>query len=58
MAAATLRGAALLDAVKPEILRLYETAPAFGTLTFSVVFHEGRLVRVSYGADIQQQVKR
>ena len=57
MAAATLSGAALLDAVKDELLKLYATAPAYGSLTFSVYFHEGSLVRTAAGAEVSRQAK-
>ncbi len=58
MDAANLSGAALLEYVKPDMLRLYATPPAFGSLTFTVYFHDGRPVRVGYTAEIQKQVKR
>lgn len=57
MAAATESGAALLESVKDEILRLYATAPAYGSLSFTVFFHEGRVVRTAYTAEIQKQRK-
>lgn len=57
MAAATLTGAALLKYVEADLLRLYATAPAFGSLSFTIHFHEGRPVRISSGAEISKQAK-
>jgi len=57
MAAANLSGAALLEAVKADLLRLYATAPAYGSLTFTVHFYEGRLVRTTSGAEVNRQAK-
>jgi len=55
--AATLTGAALLKYVEADLLRLYANAPAFGSLTFTVHFHEGRPVRLSSGAEITKQAR-
>jgi hypothetical protein len=57
MDAANLSGAALLEFVKTDQLRLYANPPAYGSLTFTVYFHENRPVRVGYAAEIQKQVR-
>ncbi len=58
MDAANLSGAALLEYVKPDLLRLYAMPPAYGSLTFTVHFHNDKPVRIGYSVDIQKQVKR
>jgi len=56
-AAVTLSGAALLEYVKPDQSRLYANPPAYGTLTLSVTFHDGKPVRITYAAEISKQAK-
>jgi len=58
MAAASLSGAALLESVKADILRLYATVPPFGTVSFGLVFHDGVVVRIIQSVEIQKQAKR
>jgi hypothetical protein len=42
----TDRASALLDSVKPELLRLLGGSPAFGSVGIELVFHDGELSRV------------
>jgi hypothetical protein len=38
---------ALLEKVKPYLIALLQTAPKFGSCSLDIVFHDGKLTRVT-----------
>jgi hypothetical protein len=40
------RASALLESVKPELLKLLGGAPSFGSVGIELVFHDGELSRI------------
>jgi excisionase family DNA binding protein len=46
------RGERYLDAVRPDLLRMLETAPEFGSCGITVTFHAGKIHKVSTHSDI------
>jgi hypothetical protein len=51
----TDRAAALLESVKPELLKLLGGAPAFGSVGFELVFHGGELCRLISKMEISRK---
>jgi hypothetical protein len=56
MAAATNKGAALLDSLRPELEKAFRDIPAFGEVGFRVFFAEGEPVRVEYSAALSRKM--
>jgi hypothetical protein len=40
------RAAALLEHIKPELLKLLGGSPVFGSVGFDLVFHDGEIARI------------
>lgn len=49
------RAEALLAEIKPELLRILEAAPAFGSCGLDVVFHEGDIARYVVRAEVSRK---
>jgi hypothetical protein len=56
MAAATNKGAAVLDALRPELEKAFRDIPPFGEIGFRVFFAEGEPVRVEYSAALSRRM--
>jgi hypothetical protein len=42
----TDRATSLLESIKPELLKLLGSAPAFGSIGIDLVFHDGEITRI------------
>ncbi len=49
------RAELLLEEIKPELLRILENAPPFGSCGLDVVFHEGDISRIVVRAEISRK---
>ena len=43
------RALKLFDNLKPEILKLFLGAPEFGSISLTLIFHNGAVTRISHG---------
>jgi hypothetical protein len=56
MAAATETGAAILDSLKPELLRAFRDIPPYGEIGFRVFFTESQPTRIEYSAALSRRL--
>lgn len=49
------RAETLLAEIKPELLKLLEHSPPFGSCGIEVFFHEGEIVRFSVRAEVSRK---
>ena len=52
------RGERYLDAVRPDLLRMLEKAPEFGSCGLTVTFHAGKIHKVSTHSDVTRLEER
>jgi hypothetical protein len=57
MAAATREGAAMLDRLLPDIEKAFTSIPAFGSIGFTVHFHDSEPTRIEWSGAISRQVR-
>jgi hypothetical protein len=53
---ATAQAVALLERLKPDILKAFSTIPQYGSLGFTAHFIEGEPVRVEWSGTIQRKL--
>lgn len=56
VADANAQAVALLEKLRPDILKAFASIPAFGSLGFDVHFVEGEPVRVEWSGSIQRKL--
>ena len=56
MAAQPNDGAAILDSLRPELLKAFRDIPPFGSVGFEVFFQEGEPVRIEYSASLSRRL--
>jgi hypothetical protein len=49
------RAEAILEELKPQLLKLIEGAPAYGLIGFELIFHEGELTRFITKAEVSRK---
>lgn len=54
---ATDNGAALLESLRPELLKAFRDIPAFGAIGFRVHFAEGEVIRIEYEASLSRRLQ-
>jgi hypothetical protein len=53
----TDRAAALLENIKPELLKLLGGSPAFGSVGIELVFHDGELSRLISRMEVGRKLR-
>ena len=54
---ATDTGAALLESLRPELLKAFQDIPAFGSIGFRVHFTDGEVSRIEYEASLSRRLQ-
>ncbi|MDX9899520.1 MAG: hypothetical protein RBT62_11395 [Spirochaetia bacterium] len=49
--------AALLEELRPELLRMLANKPAFGTIGVTLTFHEGTVSKIGVSAEVLRKPK-
>jgi hypothetical protein len=56
MSAANQKGADVLDALRPELLKAFSSIPSYGEIGFRVFFADSETVRVEYSAALSKKL--
>lgn len=48
------KAASLLESVKPDLIRILENAPAYGSCGMELCFHDSKIVRVILKAEVSK----
>jgi hypothetical protein len=51
------RAAALLESVKPDLLKLLSNAPDWGSVGLDLFIHNGEIIRISLKAEITRKLE-
>jgi hypothetical protein len=52
------RGLLLLESIKPDLLRVLENAPPYGSCGVDIFFHDSEIVRIMLKAEVSKLASR
>jgi hypothetical protein len=44
-----------IDSLRPDLVRIFSNAPAYGSCGFEVCFHDSEIVRLIYKAEVKKK---